>query len=111
MRWGGVIILCYVIYHLLDLTFGRVNPSFVPGDVYHNVVASFTRWPVAVAYSVAMVAVALHIYHGVWSAFQTLGWNRRPTFAWRRSVAAAIAIVIGGGYLAIPLAVLAGVVR
>src|SRR5712691_7177928 len=43
MRWGGVIILCYVVYHLLDFTFGRVNPSFIPGDVYHNVVASFAR--------------------------------------------------------------------
>ena len=111
MRWGGVIILCYVIYHLLDLTFGRVNPGFVAGDVYHNLVGSFRRWPVSALYAVSMIAVALHIYHGVWSALQTLGLNRHPTFGWRRDVALVIAIVIGGGYIAIPVAVLAGVVR
>jgi len=61
MRWGGVIILLYVIYHLLDFTFGRVNPSFVPGDVYHNVVASFRVWPVSAFYVVAMVVVGLHV--------------------------------------------------
>ena len=49
MRWGGVLILLFVIYHLLDFTFGRVNPGFVAGDVYRNVIASFYRWPVAAA--------------------------------------------------------------
>jgi succinate dehydrogenase / fumarate reductase cytochrome b subunit len=111
MRWGGVIILCYVVYHLLDFTFGRVNPSFVPGDVYHNLVASFARWPVSAAYVVAVIAVALHVYHGLWSAFQTLGLNRSPTFGWRRGVAGGVAVLIAGGYVVIPLAVLAGAVR
>src|SRR6266567_923232 len=111
MRWGGVIIFLYVIYHLHDLTFGRANPSFVPGDVYHNVVATFSRWPVSAIYVVAMVVVGLHVYHGLWSAFQTLGWNRPPTFRWRRGAAAAIAAVIAGGYISIPVAVLAGLIR
>ena len=111
MRWGGVIIFVYVVYHLLDLTFGRVNPSFVPGDVYHNLVASFQRWPVSVAYIVAMVVVGLHCYHGLWSALQTLGLHRPPTVAWRRGVAGGIAAAITAGYVAIPLAVLGGVVR
>src|SRR5207237_998963 len=98
MRWGGVIILLYVIYHLLDFTFGRVNPNFVPGDVYHNVVASFRVWPVSAFYVVAMVVVGLHIYHGVWSALQTLGLHRAPTDRWRRGAAGvlAAAIVAGG---------------
>src|SRR2546429_6300134 len=61
MRWGGVLIFLYVVYHLLDLTFGRVNPSFVPGDVYHNVVASLRVWPVAAAYIAAMVVLGLHL--------------------------------------------------
>src|SRR5207253_2537259 len=91
MRWGGVLIVLYVVYHLLDLTFGRVNPSFVPGDVYHNVVASLRVWPVAAAYIAAMVALGLHLYHGTWSALQTLGLNRAPTGRWRRSAAAGIA--------------------
>lgn len=111
MRWGGVIIFCYVLYHLLDLTFGRANPGFIPGDVYHNVVASLRRWPVAVAYSGAVVALGLHIDHGLWSAFQTLGLNRSPTRGWRRGIAGAIAGLITAGYIAIPLAVLGGVVR
>jgi succinate dehydrogenase / fumarate reductase cytochrome b subunit len=111
MRWGGVIIFCYVIYHLLDLTFGRVNPSFVAGDVYHNVVASLRRWPVSLAYIAAVAAVGLHIDHGLWSAFQTLGLNRSPTPRWRRGIAGAIAGLITAGYITIPLAVLGGVVR
>ena len=111
MRWGGVIILVYVIYHLLDFTFGRVNPSFVPGDVYHNVVASFRVWPVSAAYVVAMIVVGLHIYHGLWSAGQTLGVNPPPTVGWRRGVAAVIAVLIAGGYISIPVAVLSGLVR
>src|SRR3989440_7445482 len=108
MRWGGVLIALYVIYHLLDLTFGRVNPSFVPGDVYHNVVASLRVWPVAAAYSAAMVVLGLHLYHGTWSALQTLGLNSPPTYRWRRGAAAAIAVLIAGGYISIPVAVLAG---
>ncbi len=111
MRWGGVIIVAYVAYHLLDLTFGAVNPAFVPGDVYHNLVASLGRWPVAAGYIVAVATVGLHIHHGVWSALQTLGLNRPPTYRWRRGVAALVAGLITAGYVAIPVAVLAGVVR
>ena len=111
MRWGGIIILLYVVYHLLDLTFGSANPDFVPGDVYHNLVVSFARAPVSAVYIVAVIAVALHIYHGLWSAFQTLGLNRPPTSGWRRGAAAVVAVLIAGGYIAIPLAVLTGAVR
>ncbi len=111
MRWGGVIILLYVIYHLLDFTFGTVNPDFVPGDVYHNVLASFHAWPVALAYVVAMLAVGLHIYHGVWSALQTLGLHRAPVDRWRRGVAGAVAAAITLGYIAIPVSVLTGALR
>jgi len=111
MRWGGVIILLYVIYHLLDFTFGRVNPAFVPGDVYHNVVASFRLWPVAAFYVASMVVVGLHIYHGLWSAFQTLGLHRAPVVRWRYWVAGVVAAAITVGYIAIPAAVLAGVLR
>jgi succinate dehydrogenase / fumarate reductase cytochrome b subunit len=111
MRWGGVIIFVYVVYHLLDLTFGRVNPGFLPGDAYHNLVGSLQRWPVAAAYIVAVMVVGLHCYHGLWSALQTLGLTRPPTGGWRRGVAGTIAAAITAGYVAIPLAVLGGVVR
>ena len=111
MRVGGVLLGLYVIYHLLDLTFGRLNPGFEPGNVYHNVIASFQVWPVALVYVVAMGVLGLHLYHGVWSALQTLGVNRPPTERWRRSLAGLIAGAVAGGYIAIPVAVLAGVLR
>src|SRR5256885_12551903 len=90
MRWGGVIIVVYVVYHLLDLTFGRLNPSFGPGVGYHNLVASFQRWPVSLAYIVAVSVGGLAAYNGPWGAPQTRGLNRPPTFSWRRRVAGGI---------------------
>jgi succinate dehydrogenase / fumarate reductase cytochrome b subunit len=111
MRWGGVLLALYVVYHLLDLTFGRLNPAYEPGNVYHNLLASFRAWPVAGAYIAAMLVLGLHVYHGVWSAFQTLGLNRSPTAHWRRGLAAAIGFVIAAGYITIPVAVLTGVLR
>src|SRR5713226_1238237 len=74
-------------------------------------VTSLRRWPVSLAYIVAVAAVGLHIDHGLWSAFQTLGLNRSPTAGWRRGIAGAVAGLITAGYIAIPLAVLGGVVR
>lgn len=111
MRWGGVIILLFVIFHLLDLTFGPANPSFVPGDAYHNVVASFSRVPVSLGYIVAMGALCLHLYHGVESACQTLGLNHPRFNAWRRAVALGFSLLVTVGFSAVPVAVLAGVVR
>lgn len=111
MRWGGVLLGVYVVYHLLDLTFGRVNPGFIPGDAYGNLVLSFQRWPVVAGYSAAMVLLGLHLYHGLWSAFQTLGLHAVPTERLRRAFAAACAVLVVTGYLSIPLAVFAGLVR
>lgn len=111
MRIGGVLLALYVIYHLLDLTFGSANPAFVPGDAYDNLVASFERTPVAIGYIVAMGVLGLHLYHGIWSGLQTLGLHTAPTERWRRGVMAAFAALIVAGYVSIPLAVLAGVVR
>ena len=90
MLWAGIFILLFVIYHLLDFTFGTVNPSFQEGNAYHNVVASFRMWYISLFYVLAMIAVGFHLYHGVWSTFQTLGWNtglyaRRPQSGGRRS--------------------------
>lgn len=111
MRWGGVLIAAYVVYHLLDLTFGPANPSFTPGDAYGNLVASLQRPVVAGYYMAANVAVGLHIYHGLWSAAQTLGVNRPPTDSRRRGFAGALAALITLGYLAVPVAILGGWVR
>jgi succinate dehydrogenase / fumarate reductase cytochrome b subunit len=106
MRWSGIIVALFVVFHLLDLTWGTANPDFRAGDPYHNVVASFERWPVAIAYIVANLALALHLWHGAWSLFQSLGWLVR----WRRAFAIAFAGVIAAGNVSFPLAVLTGVV-
>jgi succinate dehydrogenase / fumarate reductase cytochrome b subunit len=111
MRVGGVLLAFFIVFHLLDLTFGRVNPAFEPGNVYHNLVASFHLWPTSGVYIVAMLVLGFHLYHGLWSALQTLGLNRPPSERWRRSLAGLVAAVIAGGYIAVPVAVLVGVLR
>jgi succinate dehydrogenase / fumarate reductase, cytochrome b subunit len=111
MRWGGVIILAYAIYHLLHMTFGSVHPAFVPGDVYHNLVAGFQAWPVVAAYVVATAMLMFHLYHGIWSGLQTLGLSQPRYDGIRRGGSAAIAVLLFVGFISVPLGVLAGVVR
>ena len=110
MRWTGVIVLLFVLFHLADLTWGYVNPEFEHGAVYSNVVASFSRPVVSAFYIVANLALGLHLYHGAWSLFQTMGWNRPRFNHWRRWFAIAFAVVVAGGNISFPIAVLAGVV-
>lgn len=110
MRWTGVIVGLFVIFHLMDLTFGNANPEFVYGNVYDNVVASFSRVPVAAVYVVANLALGIHLYHGAWSMFQTMGWNRPRFNHWRRWFAIAFAVVVTVGNVSFPLAVQAGIV-
>jgi succinate dehydrogenase / fumarate reductase cytochrome b subunit len=111
MRWGGVIILLFVIYHLLHFTWGTVHPSFVPGDVYHNVVIGFQVWWVAIFYIAAQIALGFHLYHGLWSMFQSLGWNHPRFNLWRNRFAHAFAWIVVAGNVSFPLAVLTGLVR
>lgn len=111
MRWGGVIIFAFVVYHLLHLTFGAAHPDFVPGAAYHNVLAGFRTWPVTVAYVVAVTALGFHLYHGVWSVFQSLGANHPDYNRYRRPVAGAVAAVVTLGFITVPIAVVTGLVR
>lgn len=111
MRWGGVIIGLFVIYHVLHLTTGQAHPSFREGDIYHNVVTGFQNPLASLVYIVAMVALGFHLYHGVWSMAQTLGWKNNVNNHLWRGFATVMAIVIAGGNISIPLAVLAGILR
>lgn len=112
MRWGGLIIALYVLYHLLQLTWGwgAVHPDFVPGDVYHNVVAAFSVPWIALTYVVANLVLGFHLYHGLWSMFQSLGWNHPRYNPWRRAFATAFAVIVTAGFIAVPVAVLTGLV-
>jgi len=111
MRWGGVIILLYVIYHLMHMTFGNAHPFFVAGDVYHNLVYGFQSWPVVLAYLVATGALAFHLHHGVWSALQTLGAAHPRYDGYRRAGAALTAVVVSLGFASVPVAVITGWLR
>jgi succinate dehydrogenase / fumarate reductase cytochrome b subunit len=111
MRWSGVFLFAFVVYHLLDLTFGAVNPSFQSGNVFHNVVASFRVVPVALLYVVAMLLLWLHLRHGMWSMLRTLGLGHPRYERMAQRFAAAFATVVVAGNVSFPLAVLFGFVR
>jgi len=111
MRWGGVIILLFVIYHLMHFTFGNVHPDFVPGDAYHNLVAGFRSVPISLAYIAAMIPLGFHLYHGFWSMLQTLGANNEKYNRMRRPVAAFIALAIVVANISFPVAVMTGILR
>jgi len=111
MRWSGVIILLFVIYHLLHFTFGTVHPSFVEGDVYHNFITGFQSVPVSIAYIVAMIFLGLHLRHGVWSMFQTLGVSHPRYIRWAHVGAWIFALIVVVGNCSFPIAVLAGLVK
>jgi succinate dehydrogenase / fumarate reductase cytochrome b subunit len=113
MRWGGVILLLFIVYHLLHFTAGVVGYApgeFEPGRVHHNVVAGFRVWYVSVFYVAAQLALGLHLFHGVWSSFQTLGLDARGNRFYRQ-LAIGVAVVVVAGNISIPLAVLAGWIR
>jgi succinate dehydrogenase / fumarate reductase cytochrome b subunit len=111
MRWTGIIVLLFVLWHLADFTWGWVNPGYVRGDVYRNVDASLSRVPVAALYVVANIALGVHLYHGAWSLFQSMGWNHPRFNVWRRGFAIGFAALIVVGNVSFPIAVLAGIVE
>lgn len=114
MRYGGVIVLLFIIYHILHFTVGAVGYSSTPfeeGNVYQNVIAGFSVWYVSAFYIAAMVALGLHLYHGVWSMFQTLGWNSRKWNSLLRGLAVATAVAVVIGNISIPVAVLTGILK
>ncbi len=105
MRWTGIILALYIIFHLTDLTWGAANPQFVRGDAYNNMIYSLQRPVVAITYSVAMLALGFHLYHGSWSLFQSLGLNNPAWNKARRAFAIAFAGVITAGFLTFPIAI------
>jgi succinate dehydrogenase / fumarate reductase cytochrome b subunit len=111
MRWGGVILFMFVFFHIMHFTTGNAHPDFVAGSVYRNLVIGFGQWPVAVAYIVALGALALHLYHGIWSGLQTLGANHPDYNGLRRAIAFVIAGVVFFGFISVPVAVMTGVIQ
>ncbi len=110
IRWGGALILVFLIYHILHFTLGTVHASFVEGDPYHNVATGFRNPLVVVFYEIAMAAVGLHLYHGIWSSGRTLGVSTPSPRPLRRQLALALGVLVWLGFAVIPLAVFAGMV-
>lgn len=111
MRWTGPLLLAFLVFHLGDLTLGSFNPGFEEGAVYRNVVASLRRGAVAAFYLIAMGALALHLWHGVWSLFQTLGFSQPRHQSAARMLATLFTVVVVLGFALVPLAVMAGYLR
>jgi len=111
MRWGGPLLLLFIVYHLLHFTVGAVHPDFVRGDVYHNVVIGFQNPLVAFFYVLSMLALSLHLFHGVESMLQTVGLSHPRYNALRSMIGAGYAAVVAVGNLSFPLSVFFGLVR
>ena len=112
MRWGGVIIVLFVIFHILDLTTGTLNPVGDPQHPHANVVADFApgRWYVTLFYTLAIVSVGFHLRHGLFSAARTLGQRTARGEVIARVAALVLSVVLVVGYLSVPFAVLTGLV-
>ncbi|MEI5525087.1 succinate dehydrogenase [Streptomyces brasiliscabiei] len=111
MRWGGVILALFIVWHILDLTTGTVHPGgFQAGHPYQNVIDTFSTWYGNVVYIVAVLALGLHIRHGFWSAAQTLGAGSRTRDRALKTTANVLALVLTVGFVSVPVAVMTGVV-
>lgn len=119
MRWGGVLLLAFIVFHILHFTTRQVDPGGwahtmdAAGryDIYGNVVASFRIWWVTAIYLVAMILLGLHLWHGVWSSGRSLGVARPSARPLRRRIAPILALALWLGFSIVPLAVAAGVIR
>ncbi|MHB8384605.1 MAG: succinate dehydrogenase cytochrome b subunit [Candidatus Binataceae bacterium] len=114
MRWGGLLLAIFIVFHILHFTLGAVG--FEPGQyrelhVYSNVIIGFSVWPIAVFYIIAMIALFFHLDHGIWSMLQTLGWNTARNQATLRLASRLIAAIVFVGFVSVPVAVLAGWIR
>ena len=111
IRWGGALILLFLVYHILHFTIGTAHPDFIEGDPYHNVAGGFRSLPVVILYVIAMAVVGLHLYHGVWSSGRSLGMSPPSPWPLKRRVALLLAVLVWAGFTVIPIAVYAGVIR
>lgn len=108
IRWGGALLLLFIVFHILHFTTLDIFRDYSPTDVYANVIRGFGVWWVVLLYVAAMAALGLHLYHGIWSSLRTLGASKASTDPLKRPVAATLAIVVWLGFTAIPIAIFAG---
>ncbi len=110
MRWGGVIVLLFIVYHILDLTTGTVNPDGHDSTPYDRLVASFSNPFITAFYVISLVLLGMHLRHGIWSATQTLGQSNRRRERTVTAFALVFSVVLTAGFLIVPFSVLFGLV-
>ena len=109
MAVGGVIIALFIVFHILHFTTGSLHfAGFREGAVYANVYAGFSTWYTVIIYLVALTAVSLHLYHGAWSCFQTLGLDSPGRNLFLRQGAKILAVAIWVAFISVPLGVYLG---
>jgi succinate dehydrogenase / fumarate reductase cytochrome b subunit len=108
MRWGGVLLFGFIVLHLLHFTTGDIHPQFIAGDVYHNLVTAMQVPWIALGYIVAMIALGLHLFHGAWASFRSLGIIEPSATPRERPVAVAVAFIVWLGFSIVPLAIWLG---
>lgn len=119
MRWGGVLLLVFIVLHILHFTtktidpagWGQVRDSAGRFDLFGNVVGSFRIWWVTLFYEIAMLFLGLHLYHGAWSSLRTLGYAKPGTHPLKRQIALVVSLVIAVGFALVPAAVFLGFIR
>jgi succinate dehydrogenase / fumarate reductase cytochrome b subunit len=113
MYWSGPLLFLFIVYHLLHFTVGIVHPGsdFVEGDIYHNMVVSFSVWYVSAWYIFSMILLGLHLRHGAWSFLQSLGFNRPRQMSVIKKLAAVYAFIMVAGFISIPVSVLTGLIK
>jgi succinate dehydrogenase / fumarate reductase cytochrome b subunit len=112
MRWGGAILLLFIVFHILHFTTGTIRPAgvFSETDVFGNVITSFQIWWVVLLYVIAMISLGLHLYHGAWSSLRSLGYAHASKDPLHRQIALGVAVVVWLGFTVIPVAVFAGLI-
>ena len=110
MRWGGVIVGLFVIYHILDLTMGVANPEGPGTTPYDRLVAGFSNPLITAVYVIALILLGMHLRHGIWSATQTLGQSNKRRERTVNLFALVFSVVLIGGFLLVPFSVLFGLV-
>jgi succinate dehydrogenase / fumarate reductase cytochrome b subunit len=108
IRWGGALLLLFIVFHILHFTTLDIFRDYSASDVYANVIRGFRVWWVVLLYVAAMVALGLHLYHGIWSSLRTIGASKASSNPLRRPAAATLAIVVWLGFTVIPVAIFAG---
>jgi succinate dehydrogenase / fumarate reductase, cytochrome b subunit len=104
IRWGGALILVFLVYHILHFTTGTFHPDFIELNPYHNLMTGFRSPWVAGAYLIGMIAVGLHLYHGLWSSGRSLGLSQPSPRPFRRRLALVLAVIVWLGFTAIVVA-------